>query len=568
VPKVLETCDNCQKTVSCTDDAFQSGNKIICRSCHTKLATMSPNLAKTWSKRPVASISPLQTLPITHVHRPTRKRRKLLILFGIVLLLVIVDQALVWWNRRITLGPDTTRITAPLNDGYPDYLAYINHHTLDGVAPADNAAIPILALTCSDDLSKDWLGGIYGAWGIPQPSAKSSFVSYAEWAKSNADRVSPTRPILILNGVRVTPTTEEYEAEIVESLKAPWAATAHPVLAAWIAEMDPAIRQLDAASKLPRYACPYVTGDGRAGGLPGKSMEHILIPGLGLIRSLCEADQLRALMRLHDGDPSEVPLAVLRSMRMARLLARQDTIIEYLVAAALERSAARFAQRAAASPLLDAARADALRQQIVALPPFPRPTSVIDLNERFAALQYIIAIRQLGFQEAMEADAPTALLLHIIPVNFNDSLRHVNDFYDRLVKAFELPTFAQRHVALQALDDELAAMRSRNSRVRTDFSNPALLIYVGSVTRVDPLATEATVENDLAQIALALRTANSAGGFPNRLEDLSLPGFTPPPDRFTEKPFVYTRVGKGYTLASPGFRNDFASHRNFVAATE
>jgi hypothetical protein len=251
-------------------------------------------------------------------------------------------------------------------------------------------------------------------------------------------------------------------------------------------------------------------------------------------------------------------------MRMARLLAQQRTSIEILVAANLEKSAAWCAQNAAETPLLNVPQANKLRQGMAALPALGNlGTSGLEFD-RFQALDYILSLRQGGYQEGIPTKATTALILNVLPVNFDASLRRVNEFYDRVGLALSLPTYPQRRDALVPLIAE--TRRSSQSRAVPNLADLTLSQYAASFNNINMLVTEALVEDDLAQIALALRAAKASGEFPAVLNDLKLPDFTVPLDKFTLKPFIYKRDDDGYTLSSPGFHNDTASRRNFVEA--
>src|SRR3954471_24929935 len=70
--------------------------------------------------------------------------RTLLILFILASVTAIIDQAWVWYWRRITIDHNTTRIASPIEpNGRPDYLAAINAQYAAGVT-ADNNAAPLL----------------------------------------------------------------------------------------------------------------------------------------------------------------------------------------------------------------------------------------------------------------------------------------------------------------------------------------------------------------------------------------------------------------------------------------
>ncbi|HEY4328508.1 MAG TPA: hypothetical protein VGN88_02135, partial [Phycisphaerae bacterium] len=228
-----------------------------------------------------------------------------------------------------------------------------------------------------------------------------------------------------------------------------------------------------------------------------------------------------------------------------RLLVQQPTYIDHMVAIAIDSYALEAVQHAAAEPL-DASAAERLRNKIEFMNPMPTPTHAIDEAERYSALGATFTFRKAtdkywGFS--------------FFPINYDASLQRVNAMFDRCVRAFNLPTAPQRRDAMIQLkkdvDDQFenAGTLYRLSHMEGFF----LAILFPSLSKSDDLQTALLVDRDLALTALALRQAKARDGiFPATLAKLNIPGFTPPPDRFIEKPLVYKRQGGGYLLYSVG----------------
>src|SRR5215216_5287794 len=90
-----------------------------------------------------------------------RKYRFLLFLGGLLFLILLVDQILVFSSRRLTISPETTRLTSPILNGHPDYLAALNTHYNGGVTRENNAAVLLLQLYDLNDTPAIWRAAVY-----------------------------------------------------------------------------------------------------------------------------------------------------------------------------------------------------------------------------------------------------------------------------------------------------------------------------------------------------------------------------------------------------------------------
>ena len=476
--------------------------------------------------------------------RPWKKRLRIAFrVVGLIFVsLLLIDGICVLLGRRLTRARDTTYITSPTVDGYPDYLAYLNQMRGVGITTNANAAIPLLEVVGTGGMTDAKVKEIYRYWGIPQPVKRPLFEPYPQWAPGQA-----------LPAGAAMPDKDALQAELVLGTKGPWKAADHPLLAKWINAATPALDALDKASQKPQFFIPLVSDDGHSGDAPGFLIEIDDGKTLGNLKILSNAELIRANEELQAGDAPAFEHDVLTCMRLSRLLARQPTLIDYLVGLGID-SASLEAVQVGAAGALGGLESKRLRAQIDVLPPYPSPTNYINVSERFNVLDAICAIRRKGpsaFHEAISAVAG----MPGIPVDYNGSLREANRIYDRMAKLFDLPDYSgQRHemdAVFTLIDGRMGPGGLHWSRIPYMYEDFFAAIMVPTIRRLVVLNAEHVVDRDLVESALALREMKTnTGAFPATLGGLKAVGFNAPPDYFTGKSLIYQCQGAGYLLYS------------------
>src|SRR3954470_20408017 len=97
----------------------------------------------------------------------TWRGRLRVIVYGLPVILLAADLAWVRYLRHIPIARDTTYLTAPLGEnGWPDYLGWMNDELKKGVTPEKNAAIPLAKIAGTfaqnDTARKAWLAEVGG----------------------------------------------------------------------------------------------------------------------------------------------------------------------------------------------------------------------------------------------------------------------------------------------------------------------------------------------------------------------------------------------------------------------
>lgn len=120
--------------------------------------------------------------PVTNQPRQIPWTRWLLLSGGALLTLVA---AVALWLRSyvtISVAPDTTVLTTPLlDDGYPDYIGYLDAQNAAGVKPEENAWIAILRCCGPDDVERGKRSEHFRKLGIePLPDEGAYFRQFYE----------------------------------------------------------------------------------------------------------------------------------------------------------------------------------------------------------------------------------------------------------------------------------------------------------------------------------------------------------------------------------------------------
>ncbi len=151
---------------------------------------------------------------------------------------------------RVTISKETTFITEPLrDDGYPDYLAYINQELSDGVTPDNNVVIPLLEVIGPEEVDKAQREEFFKRLGMPPlPAAGNYFQSWYRYAeKVPADQ----RPAVPAGDPR---DSEDYILDLDDVARSrPWTAKEFPHLARWLESENDRLAKLVAGSKRSRF---------------------------------------------------------------------------------------------------------------------------------------------------------------------------------------------------------------------------------------------------------------------------------------------------------------------------
>jgi hypothetical protein len=468
----------------------------------------------------------------TIVPAKNRRRKWIYILISLAVI-VLADQLCVWWNRRITAGYATTRITAPMQGMYPDYLGSLNRLLSDGVTDDNNAAPLLLTVGGINDATPEWQAAVEESLGFTaQPALVTNYVS---WALRHAADASKQ-------------TAQTYEDELDQVRKGPWNAAKFPLVAQWLQASAPGLAKMELALRRPRFYVPLTTNEGLQSGAGDVTMLNVTIPWLAGFRTMADLLAMRSLNRLEAGDAAGFSADVLRMIQLSRLVdqMRGADIIVHLIGVAIDSNAMMTVQHAVVSGLLHAPDADNLRKAIEAIPPLANLDTSIDLGGRYCLLDVICSLRKKCRDDGI------GMWLNVYPLSYDALLRRANDIHDRLIDAANLPDFEGSERALNAIEREILALSHKGLGTLWHPYDDILTRFSANVGNCHVYQTRCWQERDLALTALALVAAKTPAGYPASLDDLQARGFTPPLDRFTNQPLIYRRTVTGCIVYSVG----------------
>lgn len=443
----------------------------------------------------------------------------------------------------ITVSREVTFLVAPLRaDGSVDYAAGLNARYGRGVTPDSNAAVLwIRALGPGAFLTGDRGAGVLGRLGMPALPATGDY-----WAGREP-------------------------AETLKAAEAPWRDSEYPAVAAWLKSNAKPLALIVEASKRPRFWIPV--GASKTGGIDPTGLAGVNVGPIG------RALSARAMHKLQSRDVEGAWSDLSAGQRLARLISHGHTLIDLLLGAQIDRYTGKGIEILARSGTISAAQARAFLSALRALPRFPSVVEIEDQADRMTALSLLTPRGGVDFETlATFLEAPGLQRVSSVShIDWNETLRALNQCYERSVAALRTPGLAARRAAARALTKELEAVRGASRKTLSVESVTALLrtgpdaasrttlgrtlgqLYcsirdVAGLVTVEERMLDGEARLRLNQVALALAAYRvETGRFPARLADLSPGHLAPiPKDPFTERPLSYAPRGGGYILYSVG----------------
>lgn len=457
----------------------------------------------------------------------------------------------------ITVAPAITHFTEPLDaEGYVDFHTALNNELGRGIAASENAAIPLLQAMGPCEGNIEAINRVLKALGA------------APWSPGMPD-FQDFRP--------TGPTAQRSIDEQGQAMQVPWKSDEHPEIAAILALNEEPLRLIAAAVQKPKYFRPMLVAK------PGETLVSVLLPDVQSQREIARQLVCRAMLHLGEGRPLEAQQDLLTVHRLGRTVGQGACLIENLVGIAIDAIATAADNTWAAHPALTADQIAAYRKQLVEVPMATNMVRRIDLCERAMTMDVTQAIargrlntRDGSFDNLMGISSEGQWLnvgqfanaMMALSLDWNVTLRTLNQQFDGLVGAAKISDRQQRLAALDRFEDQLKATRAEtasfkgfvttvmggsNSRGKT-FGNVLGTLLMPAVKQALTAEDQSTARHHLNQVMLALSEyQRREGKFPGSLTALA-PQYlsTVPDDLMSGKPFRYASDGSSYRLYSFG----------------
>lgn len=350
---------------------------------------------------------------------------------------------------QITLAKDATFVTGPLKEnGYVNYHAALNERLSKGITVENNAAIPLIRAMGSAPEGRPLPDQFFKRLGIePLPHEGEYLIDLVSFAKREAaGRIIP-RPV----------DTAKLLAQYDKAIEQPWVAEDAPQIARCLKANERPLALVAEAVERPRLYQPWTT----VGENDWMIAQSLPIPQRQ--REIARQLQTRAMLRLGEGDIEGAWHDLLTLQRLARLVAQGPTVIEWLVGSSIDTMSNAGVRTLAIRGKLTAQQALRMQRKLSELPPLPPVADRFDQCERMMLLDTtLVAARDgLGILEfgGHEAKDPILTVAALGEFEWDDVLRQVNRWMDRMVTAARLPTYADRKAALADFEKDVASVQ-------------------------------------------------------------------------------------------------------------
>jgi hypothetical protein len=546
-------------------------------------------------------------------------------LLAIFLLAAIALAVLLLAGRNgapITASAQTTRLTA--YQGPQDYVAAVNSAYGKDVTPDNNAAVLLFQAVGPKKVAPATRAELFKLLGMPNlPDDGPYLVSFdtfvkrwevdhaeaaqkllgdlnadrAAKSKAAADRLAAAKRDLWEHDDEAVPpngATRDDKVDLVRQLEenpdlrleplslldlaneqfdkavaTPWSADEFPIVADWLHANDAPLKLVVEASRRPKYFEPWVS-------IPGQPMiSGILFPLPEGTHEAAQALAARAMLRAQKSQNDEAWQDLLVCHRLARLIGQGPAMVNSFVEAGVEAIAVQGDQALANQGALTADQAWRYLAELAGLPLLSPISSKIDLAERFLCLDSMVQFANGGnLGGAMTAAGKKPAGLGILKqgfqnlvIDWDESLRTVNRWYDRLVAASNLPSARQRTREMNALKDEIEAtvIDFNASRLKLLWAGRAgrgeqsanifLALLTPAVAMVSEAMDRVGTTRQITEVVFALAAYRAdQGKYPDKLADLT-PQYVKalPKDLFGEADLIYRlQDDGGYLLYSVG----------------
>jgi acetyl esterase/lipase len=471
----------------------------------------------------------------------------------------------------VTISKETTYITGPLRkDGYPDYIAALNERFKKGVTPENNAAVLFWQAVGPSELNPRIRTRYFEMLEMPPPADQGDyFVSFDKYMRRLKDANDP----------RLTkPTAEKPEPEwdqLQRAMRRPWSTKELPLLDEWLAANEKPLALLAKATKRPRRYDPLLCVNSDQG-----IVIAILMDASEQSREVGRALGARAMLKLKVGKVEEAWDDLLACHRLARLQGQGPTIIEALVAIAVDGCACAGDQAVLQSAALSTIQIAKMREDLVSLPPMAKMAGKIDIGERFIFLDCVGTCARDGFGSLSLFNgmalgkSVTSTFVEITAhaaTNWDVILRMGNTWYDRIVAAGRKPTAAGKRFEIAGIERDVKGLEANEKDPKSFgvslFANGpshAVSKRIGDILiglLLPALSSAFNTEDrgvmqfELTRLGFALAAYRADhDAYPDQFSDLAPRYVTKVPgDIFADDgPLHYKRQDKGYVIYSVG----------------
>ena len=322
------------------------------------------------------------------------------------------------------------------------------------------------------------------------------------------------------------------------------------LLKQWVESNSEALSQLELGTKKPYYWLEYSSPDG--------NMTGVLMPGLSEIRQLMFALRDRAKLSAAKGNIDKALADIITCYRFGLHMSDSLTLIEQLVGMACRSLAIQISFVILDQTSIGKASLEALQSKIEK---FSTDESyIVDLRvERLFQLDIIQRVFTDDGQGDGRIHMESAMSI-LSAMNIQKTTEQMQSFQE-LRRRQTIQTFEDLSGYFGALVKKNPGQwKNENINPQKEIEeitadNPLVQICCPSVVRVAKIFARCKAETGALITTLALmRYKADKGRLPEKLDELVSAGYLKalPNDSFSDRPFVYKRLGEDFTLYSFG----------------
>jgi hypothetical protein len=478
-------------------------------------------------------------------------------------------------HPRLIISKQTTVITEPLRpNGLPDYRSFFRDLGRDGVTHENNGAVLFWQAIGPRDMEhEDWLL-LCEALGFKEPPETSQVLqepydsemlqSVANWLNDEYSVGLSDDKQALLKSPEVQKTLRDQTATDVIALAQtrPWTSQQFPPMAEWIKDNAAPMKLLTEAVERPKWWSPSPSLLDDQDGM----LLEMQLSDIQNFRAVGRAFCVRAMWHAGEGRPSEAWNDLLFLMKYARVIAKRPTVVNQLVAIAMNTQALEQIVILLHHGDPDSELAQQILADLVRLSDASSIVWAFDVGERMTLADAAIRISRDSKEwlTLTDGDREEFPLLLSFRLNWNQILRDSNHWIDRLIVGCRLPNAKQRRIYMNEFNQDLESLSIHElarqkllgvifkTSVRTEFFSiifqkimlPALNAAVIAEDRSNMLI-------DLARVAAELAIHHAKyDEYPHTLYDLKPVQDLLPFDSYSDEPLRYIRKDDGYLLYS------------------
>lgn len=462
----------------------------------------------------------------------------------------------------VTLSKETTVLTEPVGkDGYVDYIAAINQRESAGLTPETNAGVFFVRALDLDGNSPEYRKEYFRLLGIDaNPEEGDYLIGFHKWVRNKFGRDAD----------------EAENSAIDAAMSGPWSAKDYPLVAEWLDAQDAKLNLLIEGTRRERCYFPLVR-------LSNDDMLiGVLLPSVQKSRDAARTLIARVMRNLHDGKVKEGRQDLLALHRLGRLVGNSPFLIGALVGVAIESMAYQADVEFLKHGNLSSKDALAFQADLRNLPLRRTMADEIDQTERMMVVDTATHVARDGLSKLRDVDggnestvmaAVEKVLVNSATVDWDETLKFINQEFDKLTAAAKLPTSIERAQELEKLQEEF---RGFHAEVSDPFTFAAALLK-GAASRQSmgqlmgrmlssmllPAVSQACEAENRIEMRISLGQIGCAmaayyadhKGYPKTLDELA-PKYIAkvPNDIYNEQPLHYMPEadGSGYLVYSIG----------------